>query len=140
MKRDQRPWGAIELGLPTNRKLRGADARAKWLYVVTLLWCNQELNDGVFMPRVAVALADVPNKFVRELVNRDLFHEKGHACPRCPQPSDADDLVVHDFGEHNRSADKVHKIRTARAAAGQLANHTRWKHEGTVEDCESCSI
>jgi len=139
MVKDERPWGAVDLGLPTNRKLRGADGRAKWLYASTMLWCGSELNDGVFEPRLAVAVADVPARYVKDLIDRNLWHEKGHACPSCPQPAEAGELVVHDYLRHNTSAEKVRKMRAERAAAGRAANHKRWKLEGPIEECEVCN-
>lgn len=139
MPKDERPYAPLDLGLPRHPKLRGADGRAKWLYASTILWCNSELNDGIFEPRLAVVVAEVPQKFVRVLVNRDLWHEKGHACPECPQPSDAGDLVVHDYLRHNRSAERIRTLSTERKLAGRLANHKRWKHEGEFDDCEACN-
>jgi hypothetical protein len=139
MAKDERPYARIDLGLPNNRKLRGATVHAKWLYVSTLLWCGLEMNDGIFRPRQASAYADVPERYVKELLGRDVWHEKGHHCDVCPQPGDAGDLVVHDYIRHNRSAERIRKISADRKLAGRRANHTRWKHEGEFEDCEACN-
>lgn len=139
MAKDERPYARIDLGLPNNRKLRGATVHAKWLYVSTLLWCGLEMNDGFFRPRQATAWADVPDRYVKELLDREVWHEKGHHCGACPQPTEAGDLVVHDYIAHNRTAEKIRKIRGDRKLAGRKANHTRWKHEGEFEDCEACN-
>jgi hypothetical protein len=139
MAKDQRPYAPVDVGLPTNRKLKGADVRAKWLYVSTLLWCAQQLNDGIFEPRIAVVVADVNPRYVKTLIDRDLWHEKGHACPGCPQPTDAAELVVHDYAVHNRSAERIRKLRRDRRMAGRRANHDRWEHPGTFEECEKCN-
>lgn len=146
MPKDERPYAPMDLGLPRHPKLRGADGRAKWLYAATILWCNAEYNDGIFEPRVAVVVADVPPRFVQVLIDRDVWHEKGHHCDRCPQPAEAGDLVVHDFPEHNRTARQIRKLRSDRKLAGRKGNHDRWKkqghrdHQGEFEDCEKCNV
>jgi hypothetical protein len=139
MAKDERPYARIDLGLPNNRKLRDLTVHGKWLYVSTLLWCGLEMNDGVFRPKQAVAYADVATRYVKELTDAGVWHEKGHHCDTCPQPEAAGDLVVHDYIRHNRTAERIRKISADRKLAGRRANHTRWKHEGEFEDCEACN-
>ncbi|MFC0626146.1 hypothetical protein [Kribbella deserti] len=97
------------------------------------------MNDGIFDPRLAVAVADVPARFVKQLIDRDVWHEKGHACPDCPQPKEALELVVHDYTEHNRTAATIRKLKSDRREAGRRANHKKWDHPGEFEDCGKCN-
>lgn len=137
--KDPRLFVPIDVGMPTHSKLAGLDGRAKWLAITGLCWAKQDLKDGIFFPQIVVAIADVPTKFVKTLIDRDVWHGKGHACPRCPQPALDGQVVIHDFLGHNRSAEAVSSIRTARIAAGKAANHKRWKHDGPVEECARCN-
>lgn len=138
MARDKRPYVPVDVGLPTNRKVVGLHPAAKWLYAAGLLWSGQQLSDGMFRLDILRAVAEVPAKYAAELIERGLWHDKGHSCPDCPQPADAGELVIHDWLEHNRSAAQVRDIRNKRAEAGRAANHKRHGHVGEVGECSKC--
>lgn len=137
--RDPRQYGRISVDLPVNRKLKGAPPQTKWLSVVGVLWAVQNSTDGHVNPAVMTALAGVPAKHSRDLVNRDVWHEKGHACPECPQPEDADEVIIHDYLDHQDSAETVARNRDEKSKSGRVGNHFKWKHAGPFEDCRRCN-
>lgn len=137
--RDPRQYARIAVDLPSNRKLAGASPQAKWLAVTAVLFSVQNLTDGQVVPSVVCALSKVGNRHVSELVNRDVWHAKGHVCPDCPQPDTADGVVIHDYLAHQDSAEEVRQARYEKAQASRLGNHTRWHHSGPVEECRRCN-
>lgn len=137
--KDPRQYARIAVDMPTNRKLRGASAATKWLAVTGVLWSTQNLSDGQVTPAIITATAVVPAKHARDLINRDVWHGKGHACPDCRQPDEPGDVVIHDYGKHQDSAETVRRNRDEKAKSGRLANHIRWKHKGPIEECVRCS-
>ena len=139
MARDPRQYARISVDLPANRKLAGADPRTKWLDVAAVLWSTQNLTDGQVTPAIICATAGVPAKFATDLVNRDLWHQKGHHCPDCAQPKVAGDVVIHHFELHQDTAETVRRNRDEKAKSGRLANHMRWKHAGPIEECPKCN-
>lgn len=136
--RDPRQYSRITVDLPHNRKLKGASSQAKWLSVVAILWATQNLKDGEVEPAVMTATAGVPAKHAKELIQRDVWHEKGHACPDCPQPQHEGDVMIHDYLQHQDSAETVRKNRDEKSMSGRVGNHTRWKHAGPYEECRKC--
>lgn len=137
--RDPRQYARIVVDLPANRKLAGAPPQTKWLSVVGVLWSAQNLSDGHVIPAVIVAAAGVTSRHAKDLIQRDIWHEKGHACTECPQPIHAGEVVIHDYLDHQDSAETVRTNRDEKAKSGRLANHLRWNHAGPVEECPKCS-
>lgn len=137
--KDPRQYARMAVDLSTNRKLKGAPAQTKWLATTGILWSVQNLTDGLVTPAIIAATAEVPIKHAKDLVNRDVWHEKGHACPDCPQPDVATEVVIHDFLTHQDSAEQIRRNRDEKAKSGRLANHLRWKHAGPIEECAKCS-
>lgn len=138
-QKDLTPYVRIAVTMPTNRKFRGASAQTKWLAVTAICWSVQNLADGQVTPSVMTAVAGVASKHARDLIGRDVWHEKGHACPECPQPELPGDVVIHDYDKHQDSAETVRQNREKKAEAGREANHIRWKHGGPIEECVRCS-
>lgn len=137
--KDPRQYARIAVDLPANRKLAGAAPQTKWLSVVGVLWSVQNNADGHVIPGVIVATAGVQPRHGNDLIQRDIWHEKGHACPDCPQPLHRGEVVIHDYLVHQDSAEVVRRNREEKAKSGRLANHLRWKHTGPVEECPKCS-
>lgn len=137
--KDPRQYARMAVDMPTNRKLKGAPADAKWLAAVGIMWSVQNLADGEVDPVIIAATAVVPRKHVRDLVNRDVWHDKGHACPDCPQPQHSGDVVIHDYLLHQDSAETVARARDEKTKAGRIGNHAKWKHAGPFEDCPRCN-
>ena len=138
MARDGRLWVPVDVGLPTNRKLYDLDARSKWLYMTSLCWCKQQLNDGVFRLELVLPIAKVPAKYAQPLVDNWLWHDKIVNCPDCAQPTGTGEYVIHHFTQHNPSAAHVRRVQRARAEAGNAGNHKRWKHPGEYDECAIC--
>lgn len=138
-QKDLTPYVRIAVTMPTNRKFRGASAQTKWLAVVGICWSVQNLTDGQVTPAVITALAGVTPRHAKDLVGRDVWHAKGHACPDCPQPELAGDVVIHDFEKFQDSAETVRENRQKKAEAGREANHIRWKHKGSLQECGICT-
>lgn len=137
-RKDHRKTVNIDVGLPTNRKLKGAPAATKWLDVVGVCWSGQNLTDGQVDPAVICALAGVPIKHAKDLIGRDRWHEKGHHCGDCEQPDHADEVVIHDYLTFQTSAEKVQRIARERSLSGRKANHARYKHVGEFDECWEC--
>lgn len=139
MPKDPRQYARIAVDLPASRKLADAPPQTKWLYVVSVLWSTQNLTDGHITPAVVCGLAGVPPRYGRDLIGRDLWHEKGHACLRCPQPGHHSEVVIHDFLSHQDDAETIHRNRDAKANSARMANHIRWNHPGPFERCPKCN-
>lgn len=137
--KDPRQYARIAVDQPANRKLAGADPRAKYLDIVGVLWSVQNLTDGQITPNIICATAGVSTKYGTDLMNRDRWHRKGHHCDDCPQPEVAGDVVIHHFEKHQDSAETIRRNRDKKAESGRLANHIRWKHAGPIEECVKCS-
>jgi 5-methylcytosine-specific restriction endonuclease McrA len=136
--KDPRGFVKIAVDLPANRKLSGATPAAKWLHIAAICWSGQNLTDGQITAAVVVAVAAVPARTTRELIDRDIWHQKGHACPDCPQPDMPSDLVIHHYLSHQAAASAVRRKKTEKALAGLKGNHNRWNHGGPFEECPQC--
>jgi hypothetical protein len=139
MPKDPRQYARIAVDLPVSRKLAGTSPALKWLNVVAIIWSVQNLTDGEVTPAIITATAGVPARLGKDLLDRDLWHNKGHHCDHCPQPETAGNVVIHDFLLHQDSAETIRRNRDEKAKAGRLANHLRWKHAGPIEECPKCN-
>jgi hypothetical protein len=123
---DYREFIRVSVDLPLNPKLAMIDEPAAgWAYVVSLCYCGQNLTDGSFPLSAVLRLAGVKRTVPRLLIDAGLWHETGHDCPRCPQPM-AGSAVVHDYLEHQRSAEEARSLRDARREAGRKGAASRW--------------
>jgi hypothetical protein len=138
-QKDPRHYARIAVDWPMNRKLAGAHPNTKLLDVVAVCFAAQNLTDGEITPGIVCALAGVPAKHGIDLVNRDRWHRKGHACPDCPQPTVEGDVVIHHYLLHQDAAEKVQRRRAEKVLAGKLGNHDRWKHSEPFERCPICN-
>lgn len=124
---DYREFVRVSIDLPENPKLAMIDdPAAGWAYVVSLCYCGRNLTDGEFPVVVVVRGAGVKPGVGRRLIEADLWHEAGHGCERCPQPTKAGMAVVHDYLEHQRSASEATSLRDARREAGRRGAASRW--------------
>lgn len=106
--------------LPEHRKIVAAGGDAGWLHVCGLAYASRNLSDGRIPIGMVPRLSDRqdPMKLAERLCDVRLWHAAGHACDRCPQP-DVDEFIIHDYLEHQRSADHVAELKEKRAAAGR---------------------
>ncbi|MFG2001738.1 hypothetical protein ACGFNU_21560 [Spirillospora sp. NPDC048911] len=106
--------------LPEHRKIVAAGGDAGWLHVCGLAYASRNLSDGRIPIGMVPRLSDrkQPDKLAKKLCEVRLWHAVGHDCDRCPQPAD-DEYVIHDYLNHQRSAEDVSAIKEKRAAAGR---------------------
>ncbi|MDN5933234.1 MAG: hypothetical protein L0I24_19570 [Pseudonocardia sp.] len=123
---DYREFVRLSVDLPMNPKLAMIDdPAAGWAYVTALCYCGGNLTDGSFPQTVVMRLAGVKTQVARSLFHAGLWHESGHDCPRCPDPSQGQ-VVIHDYLDHQRSSDEAKALREARREAGRKGAHSRW--------------
>ncbi|MGA4875916.1 hypothetical protein [Streptomyces lydicamycinicus] len=119
-EKDKRTYVKVHDGLPDHPKVIEAGGEAGWLYICGLAYASRQLTDGVISRRLVPRLTDgsKPEASASALVRVGLWHEGEHDCPTCPQAG-ADNYVIHDYLEHQRSASEVADLRAKRSAAGQ---------------------
>lgn len=139
MAKDARQYARISVDLPANMKLAGATPGAKWLSVVAVLWATQNLTDGEVTPAVMTALAGVPAKASKELMERGVWHSRGHCCPDCPQPTVRGNVRIHHYLLHQDDAHTIRESREKKAEAGRRGNHEKWGHPHPFEGCPRCN-
>jgi hypothetical protein len=123
---DWRDYVRIAVDLPMNPKLAVLDdPAAGWAHVTAICYCGANFTDGHFPVVTVVRLAGVDLSKVDRLVGARLWHLPNHDCPTCPQPVHGHG-VVHDFLEHQRSAEEVKQLRDKRSKAGARGAETRW--------------
>lgn len=136
---DSRAYVRVAVDLPLNPKLAELDDPATgWAYVVALCYSGQSFTDGHFPVAVVIRLAGVKRGTTTKLVAQGLWHLQGHDCERCEQPK-AGYAVVHDYLEHQRSAEEVRGLSAKRAEAGRRGAERRWSAEGKANSMASAT-
>lgn len=137
-------WIKIDDGLPEHPKVAAAGHLAAWLYICGLAYCSRRLTNGAIPKAIVSRLSDVPRpqKAADRLVEVGLWHDRGNH------------YEVHDYMEHQRSAEQVTEFREAarerkrkwreaqrlkREAEEAEGNadvppESRWDIDGTVTD------
>lgn len=123
--KDERTYIRVHDGMPDHPKVEALSDKAFRLLVATWCWCSRHLTDG----RVPLAVwrkRGTP-KARRELVDAGLveLHD--------------DHVMMHDYLDHQRSAEEVAERKEAKRRAGALGNHNRWHVPRGVYD-EQCPI
>jgi hypothetical protein len=123
---DARTYIRVHDGMPDHPKVESLSDRAFRLLIQTWCWCSRHLTDGV-IPRQIWERRGTP-KTRNELVTAGLVSIAN------------DRIVMHDYLEHQRSADQVAEIRSAKRRASSLGNHNRWhKARGILDPtCQHC--
>jgi hypothetical protein len=137
---DEGPFIKMSVGAPRHPKIAAAGGDAAWLWYCGLDYCAEYETDGLIPVRLVPQLSDRrnPAKLARILVDRDLWHGPGHQCKRCVQPMPGY-YVVHDYLEHQHSAEEVRAARDAKEAGGAYGNHRRW-HVGRGKPDPGCQF
>jgi hypothetical protein len=136
---DSRAYVRLDVGLPLNPKLAELDdPAAGWLYVSSICYSGQAFTDGHFPVAVVTRLAGVDRSVGERLVEQGLWHLSGHDCDRCKQPKTGF-AVVHDYLEHQRSAEEVRGLSAKRAEAGRRGAERRWAAEGKASAMASAT-
>jgi hypothetical protein len=125
MARDERTYIRVHDGMPDHPKIDGLSDRAFRLLVETWCWCSRHLTDGR-VPTTTWVKRGTP-KARAELMAAGLADSRDGY------------VQMHDYLEHQRSAEEVAEIREARSAAGVLANHERWHKGKPKTGCPHCA-
>jgi hypothetical protein len=114
------PWGKFDDRYPWHRKIRPLSDAAFRLDVSAILWCSENLTNGVIAADQLTLVSDVkrPAKAAAELVKQVRWHEHGHTCDDCPAPPPGG-WAVHDWLDFNPARAKVEEDREKRRAAGR---------------------
>lgn len=117
---DSRTYVRINDGLPEHRKIVAVGGDAAWLYICGIAYCSRNTTDGIIPKAVVPRLSDrkQTTKLAARLTKAGLWHDAGHDCKRCLQP-DVNEYVVHDYLQHQRSADHIEALKQKRAEAGR---------------------
>lgn len=128
---DKRPYFVLTNEYPDHRKIRHLSDKAFRLHITLLALCNKDKSDGGISD---LDLNQFGKKVGEELVKRGLVEAT----------SDPELFLMHDYLEHQRSADQIQELSEKRGTAGgkggKLAMHNRWhvKRNLINEDCWHC--
>jgi hypothetical protein len=106
------PWFKVDDTAHSHPKLLKAGNAALGLWLRAGSYAAQHLTEGI-VPGVVVQLYGTAPQ-ARKLTAAGLWHEHGHACPRCPQPTPGD-YVMHDYLVYNPSRAQEESKRAAAA-------------------------
>lgn len=121
---DKRAYAKFDVGYMDNPKLVAmldALPLAVLMHCKSVLYAAQHLTDGHVPPALIRRHVGGTEEDINALIERGLWHRKGHECKECPQPSDQE-IYVHDYLEHNRSKDDYNRL----ARRGKKAAEARW--------------
>lgn len=105
------PWAKIDDAFHRHPKARAAGLRGRALYVAGLCWANYQRSDGHIADHdltIVAAEADVSPNTARKLVDVGLWDRTDGG------------YQIHDFLEHNFSAEQMEERRAKRASAGRI--------------------
>jgi len=111
----------IEANVRTHRKFLKAGPSASWLWVCGLGYCQEGLTNG-HIPSSALNFLGVPAAKVQKLAERLVD------CQLWDKVRDG--WQIHDYLEHNKSAEQVRATMRRRAEAGNLGGRPKGNHEG----------
>lgn len=134
---DRRLWVKVDRGYLDNPKMidvLDASSTAPLMHLASILYSAQHLTDGHIAPGVARRKVGGTKDDERLLIDSGLWHEPGHDCGRCPQPT-AGKVYIHDYLEHNQTAEKVEEVSAKRSRAAQK----RWKSPDDATSMQSAS-
>jgi hypothetical protein len=118
----------IHDGMPDHPKVDGLSDAAFRLLVTMWCWCSRHLTDGQ-IPKATWEKRG-KQKVRDELVAAGLadLREDGSVC-------------MHDYTQHQRTAEEVQAIRESRSESGSVGNHKRWHVARGITDpeCDHCS-
>lgn len=123
---DPRLYFRLHEGYPDSPKIAKVGGDAGWLDICAIAYCARNLTDGLIPKGMVPRLSDrsEPQALACLLLDVGRWHEAGHDCDTCPQPG-ANEYVVHDYLEHQRSAAEVADLRRKRSEAGAKGGRTR---------------
>lgn len=103
-KQPQGHWIRIHTGMMNHPKItRAGKPEALALAVIAISISAENGMDGEFDLEYAMRIACVDETVGKALIVNDVFHHRGHDCPRCKQPREGLH-IVHDFLDWQQSA------------------------------------
>lgn len=125
-------WARLDDMFPWSRKVRRLTDAAFRLHVTGIVSCARDLTDGHITPD---DLGEFPpmrgtDKRLDELIDRGVWHARGHDCPKCPQPPVAC-WYIHDYLDHNPSKADVE---AAREKQRERQRNSRMRKAGVPVD------
>lgn len=124
-----REWAKVYVDLREHPKILAAGDDAGWLYVCAILWSKQHDTDGHVPAPVLPRLTGLGSKrsaaAVERLVETGLFE----LLP--------DGWLIHDYLDHQESAEQRRSKRDARSMAGAMGAAKRWHGNGHSEPMAS---
>lgn len=128
---DDRTYIRLHDGMPDHPKVVGLSDAAFRLYVESLCWSGRHLTDGMVSAAALRRMGGWSPESIKELAEAGLL-EVGQGAS----------WVIHDYTEHQRTADEVAGYRKAKRTAGVTGNHERWHLARGLRDpeCELCAI
>jgi hypothetical protein len=132
---DDRTYIRLHDGMPDHPKVVGLPDAAFRLYVEALCWCSRHLTDGMVPVAALKRLGGYSPKSIRQLVESGLIVSLEARKDTCG-------YMIHDYTEHQRTADEVADYRRLKRSAGVTGNHERWHVARGIIDpsCELCEI
>jgi hypothetical protein len=133
---DERTYIKVHDGIEDHPKIMVLSDKAFRVLLTTWAWSSKHNTDG-FVPEPVWTKRTTAK--VRKELEPGLAHRPGHDCVRCPAVPDGQ-VRMHDYLEHQRSAEQIDEKKEAKKRAGALGNHNRWhlalgKHD---PDCPIC--
>lgn len=111
-KRDTRTYITVHDGLPDHPKIEGLSDSAFRLLIETWCWCSRHLTDGEV--KAASWAKRGTAKTRKELVDAG-----------CAVVTSTGDVFMHDYLQHQRSAEEVRELSAKRAEAGRRGGSKR---------------
>ena len=115
--RDRRNWVAIELDFPDNPKILGVGALGGWAHLRAIIYCARHRTDG-FIPKAAVW----------QILHDDPDMDEAHSEIEASMVEaglwvlEANGYRVHDYLEHQTSAETMREKRARAGRIGGLAS------------------
>ncbi len=128
---DERTYIRLHDGMPDHPKVVGLSHAAFRLYVESICWCGRHLTDGKVPAAAMKRMGGWSPTAIKELAAAGLL-----------ETGDGPEWLIHDYTEHQRTAEEVAGYRKAKKLAGVTGNHERWHLARGLRDpdCDLCSI
>ena len=128
---DDRTYIRLHDGMPDHPKVVGLSHAAFRLYVESICWCGRHLTDGVVPAAAMRRMGGWSPAAIKELAAAGLL-----------EAGEGPHWLIHDYTEHQRTADEVAQYRKAKKLAGVTGNHERWHLARGLRDpeCDLCTI
>lgn len=122
---DDRTYIRVHDGLDDHPKIEGLSDAAFRALIRCWAVCSRQLTDGRLTDAAFRNRAKTP-KVRRELIDAELVHEPGYRCEHgnCP-PAPKGHVQMHDYLDHQRSAEEVAELKRKRTEAGRRGGHAK---------------